>query len=327
MNEPKVSPAHDSPAPHGDTVSAAFYAYARPLYRYILDKVGDVPLAEDLTSTVFFKALRWVQRDRSTESVRGWLYATARTTIAEYWRGLGQHPLLSLEAAEDVLADQLASAGDHADARARLLPLLWRLSTRERDVLILRYLRGYSTAEIGRTLGVNVAYVRQLHRRALRHAAQSSTEGRTRPMEIPLNALTDDARQVLARAEEEALGFKHDYVGTEVLLLALLHGNSTAARVLAQLGVEDYRIRGGINLILGQGNEVPLEARLVPRVKTVLGYAVEEAQRLGQPLAGPEHLLLGLVREGQGIAAGLLETASVPLEQVREETLRAIAAC
>lgn len=314
----------------GDSSAAivrdAFQAHAGSLYRYIYDRVRDGPLAEDLTSEVFLKALRWVRQERSPESVRGWLYATARTTVADYWRGRGQQALVPLTAAEDMPAHADSDTWGRTDARDRLLPLLWRLSAREREVLTLRYLHSYSTAEIGQTLGVSAEYVRQLHLRALRHAARYERHRRTRLMNAPLETLTDEARQALARAEEEAIGFKHNQVGTEFILLALLQGNTTAARVLSRLGVEDYRIRGGITFILGQGIEAPTEAKLVPRVMTVLEYAAEEAQRLGRPRVGPEHILLGLVREGQGIAAGMLEMMNVPLDHVREETLKSIAA-
>ena len=119
-------------------VCDAFQIHAGPLYRYIYDKVHDGPLAEDLTSEVFLKALRWVQQERSSQSVRGWLYATARTTVAEYWRSRGQQTLVPLEAAENLLAHEDSATWGQVDARDRLLPLLWRLSARERDVLTLR---------------------------------------------------------------------------------------------------------------------------------------------------------------------------------------------
>jgi hypothetical protein len=235
------------------------------------------------------------------------------------------HPRLPLDCVPDLPAPSDRRAVACGAAQERLLPLLWGLPTRERHVLTLLYLHSYSTAEIGQMLGVSVEYVRQLHLRALRHAAHLECPRRPQTMEVPMEKLTEEARRVLSRAEEEALGFRHGAVGTEFVLLALLQGETAAARVLHRLGVEDYRIRGGIALILGQGTETPSEAALVPRVRVVLEYAAEEAQGLGQSRVGPEHILLGLVREGHGIAAGMLETVNVPLERVREEMLKDMA--
>ena len=80
-------------------LETAFQLYSVDLYRSILSKVGQAAVAEDLTSTVFLKALRWIEPGRSLKSIRGWLYATARTTVADYWHAHHQLEILPLEKA------------------------------------------------------------------------------------------------------------------------------------------------------------------------------------------------------------------------------------
>ena len=89
-------------------LEAIFRAHFADLYRYIYRQVGDAVIAEDLTSAVFLKALRWLQQDRDQESVKGWLYATARSIIADYWRERAQMHLLPLEEVEErpMLSDE-----------------------------------------------------------------------------------------------------------------------------------------------------------------------------------------------------------------------------
>lgn len=108
------------------TAEAAFAEHAAVLYRYIYSKVGQATVAEDLTSRVFLKALRWLQADRSGESVRGWLYATARTTIADYWRSQGALILLPLDRAEEEVA---AGPDAEEDVTARRSPSARRRRT------------------------------------------------------------------------------------------------------------------------------------------------------------------------------------------------------
>src|SRR5258707_9587710 len=84
-------------------LEAIFRTHFADLYRYIYRQVHHAIIAEDLTSAVFLKALRWLQQDRSPESVKGWLYATARSTIADYWHEYTQIHLLPLEVAEEIL--------------------------------------------------------------------------------------------------------------------------------------------------------------------------------------------------------------------------------
>jgi ATP-dependent Clp protease ATP-binding subunit ClpC len=135
---------------------------------------------------------------------------------------------------------------------------------------------------------------------------------------------TERARRVLTLAQEEAQRFNHNYIGTEHLLLGLVReGDGVAAKVLANLGVELNKVRSAVEFIIGRGDRAVMgEIGLTPRAKKVIELAVDEARRLNHHYIGTEHLLLGLVREGEGIAAGVLESLGVNLERVRAETTR-----
>ena len=135
---------------------------------------------------------------------------------------------------------------------------------------------------------------------------------------------TERARRVLTLAQEEAQHFNHNYIGTEHLLLGLVReGDGVAAKVLSNLGVELSKVRSAVEFIIGRGDRAVLgEIGLTPRAKKVIELAVDEARRLNHHYIGTEHLLLGLVREGEGIAAGVLESLGVNLERVRAETTR-----
>ena len=135
---------------------------------------------------------------------------------------------------------------------------------------------------------------------------------------------TERARRVLTLAQEEAQRFNHNYIGTEHLLLGLVReGDGVAAKVLSNLGVELNKVRSAVEFIIGRGDRTSSgEIGLTPRAKKVIELAVDEARRLSHSYIGTEHLLLGLVREGEGIAAGVLESLGVNLERVRNETQR-----
>ena len=137
---------------------------------------------------------------------------------------------------------------------------------------------------------------------------------------------TERARRVLTLAQEEAQRFNHNYIGTEHLLLGLVReGDGIAAKVLANLGVETGKVRSAVEFIIGRGDRAVLgEIGLTPRAKKVIELSVDEARRLNHHYIGTEHLLLGLVREGEGIAAGVLESLGVNLERVRSETTRVL---
>src|ERR1044071_8792263 len=138
------------------------------------------------------------------------------------------------------------------------------------------------------------------------------------------NRFTESAQRVILIAQEEAKRLNHDYVGTEHLLLGLIAlGEGVAAQVLANLGVDLRRVRTEIEKIVGTGDNVMLlgEIPFTPRAKKVLELAVEEAQNMGHNYVGTEHLLLGLIREEEGVAARVLENLGVRLDVVREEVI------
>jgi len=135
---------------------------------------------------------------------------------------------------------------------------------------------------------------------------------------------SERARRVLSLAQEEAQRFNHNYIGTEHILLGLVRETEgVAARVLSNLGVELSKVRSAVEFIIGRGEKaVPGEIGLTPRAKKVIELAVDEARRLNHSYIGTEHLLIGLLREGEGVAAGVLESLGVTLEKIRSETNR-----
>ncbi|MGB8344147.1 MAG: Clp protease N-terminal domain-containing protein [Ktedonobacteraceae bacterium] len=159
-------------------------------------------------------------------------------------------------------------------------------------------------------------------------AAQSGTSERSEASVSTsrnrFDKFTERARKVLSLAQEESQRFQHHYIGTEHLLLGLVReGDGVAAKVLMNLGVKLEEVRTTIESIIGRGDHIVLgEIGLTPRAKKVIELAVDEARRLNHHYIGTEHLLLGLVREGEGIAAGALESLGVKLEDVRKETLK-----
>ena len=137
---------------------------------------------------------------------------------------------------------------------------------------------------------------------------------------------SERARRVLSLAQEEAQRFNHNYIGTEHILLGLVRETEgVAARVLSNLNVELVKVRSAVEFIIGRGERpTPGEIGLTPRAKKVIELAVDEARRLNHSYIGTEHLLIGLMREGEGVAAGVLESLGVSLEKVRGETNRII---
>ena len=140
----------------------------------------------------------------------------------------------------------------------------------------------------------------------------------------PFDRFNDRAKRVLALAQDEAIRFNHNYIGTEHLLLGLVReGEGVAARVLDSLGVELSKVRTAVEFIIGRGDSTtsPSEITLSPRTKKVIELAVAEAEKLGHSHVGTEHLLLGLIIEGQGIASGIIESLGVKLGDVRQRVL------
>ena len=135
---------------------------------------------------------------------------------------------------------------------------------------------------------------------------------------------SERARRVLSLAQEEAQRFNHNYIGTEHILLGLVRETEgVAARVLSSLSVDLSKVRSAVEFIIGRG-EKPAQGEigLTPRAKKVVELAVDEARRMNHTYIGTEHLLIGLLREGEGVAAGVLESLGVTLDKVRAETHR-----
>lgn len=139
------------------------------------------------------------------------------------------------------------------------------------------------------------------------------------------NRFTDRARKVLQLANEEAMRVKHEYIGTEHILLGLVsEGAGVGANTLKNLGVDLPKIRREVEKIIQAGSGGGKLGRLpqTPRAKKVIDYAIEEARNLNHNYVGTEHLLLGLIREQEGVASQVLMNLGVRLELVREEVLR-----
>ena len=140
----------------------------------------------------------------------------------------------------------------------------------------------------------------------------------------PFDRFNDRAKRVLALAQDEAIRFNHNYIGVEHLLLGLVReGEGVAARVLDSLGIDLSRARSSVEVMIGRGKETtsPSEITLSPRTKKVIELAVDEARKLGHSHVGTEHLLLGIVREGESVGAGVLQSMGVSLEQVRHQVI------
>lgn len=137
---------------------------------------------------------------------------------------------------------------------------------------------------------------------------------------------TKRAKQVLQLAAEEARTFNHPYIGTEHILLGLIReSEGIAARVLDDLGVKLTQARSAVEFIVGAGEgEAISDQELTARAQKVIKFAIEEAGRLNHHYIGTEHLLLGLVRNGEGVATGVLDIMGVSLEQVRNQVLRVL---
>jgi len=140
---------------------------------------------------------------------------------------------------------------------------------------------------------------------------------------------TDRARKVMGLARQEAQRFNHDYIGTEHVLLGLVQeGSGVAASVLKNLDIDLRKIRAEVEKLVSSGTTMVTMGQLpfTPRAKKVLELSLEEASNLGHTYIGTEHLLLGLIRENEGIAAQVLRNLKVKLEDVREEVLELLGA-
>src|SRR5689334_22754319 len=135
---------------------------------------------------------------------------------------------------------------------------------------------------------------------------------------------TERARQVVVLAQDEARALKHNYIGTEHILLGLLREEEgLAARVLESLDITVEEVRAQVARIVGQGDEVTSgQIPFTPRAKKVLELALREALSLGHNYIGTEHILLGLVRENEGVAARILLDFDADAEKIRNEIIR-----
>src|SRR5437667_63189 len=135
---------------------------------------------------------------------------------------------------------------------------------------------------------------------------------------------TDRARRVVVLAQEEARMLNHNYIGTEHLLLGLIHeGEGVAAKALESMGISLEAVRQQVEEIIGQGQAAPTgHIPFTPRAKKVLELASREALQLGHNYIGTEHILLGLVREGGGVAAQVLVKLGADLNRVRQQVVQ-----
>jgi ATP-dependent Clp protease ATP-binding subunit ClpC len=135
---------------------------------------------------------------------------------------------------------------------------------------------------------------------------------------------TDRARQVVVLAQEEARMLNHNYIGTEHILLGLIHeGEGVAAKALESLGISLEAVRQQVEEIIGQGQQAPSgHIPFTPRAKKVLELSLREARQLGHNYIGTEHILLGLIREGEGVAAQVLVRLGADLNRVRQQVIQ-----
>src|SRR2546425_4075280 len=135
---------------------------------------------------------------------------------------------------------------------------------------------------------------------------------------------TDRARRVVVLAQEEARMLNHNYIGTEYILLGLIHeGEGVAAKALESLGISLEAVRQQVEEIIGQGQAAPTgHIPFTPRAKKVLELSLREALQLGNNYIGTEHILLGLIREGEGVAAQVLQKLGADLNRVRQQVIQ-----
>ena len=135
---------------------------------------------------------------------------------------------------------------------------------------------------------------------------------------------TDRARRVVVLAQEEARMLNHNYIGTEHILLGLIHeGEGVAAKALESLGISLDAVRDQVQEIIGQGQQSPTgHIPFTPRAKKVLELSLREGLQLGHNYIGTEHILLGLIREGEGVAAQVLVKLGADLNKVRQQVIQ-----
>ncbi len=135
---------------------------------------------------------------------------------------------------------------------------------------------------------------------------------------------TDRARRVVVRAQEAARNLDHDWIGTEHVLLGLIHeGSGVAAKVLESLAISPDAVRQRVEELVGRGEQAPSgHIPFTPQAKDVLRLALSESADLGHHYIGTEHILLGLISQGEGVAAQVLTEFGVDLDGARERVIR-----
>jgi prophage maintenance system killer protein len=198
------------------------------------------------------------------------------------------------------------------------------------DLLLDRFAAGASPRDIARALSM------RLSRRGERH----STPPVDRPLPTTTEPListekelamferfTDRARRATVLAQEEARTLGHDYIGTEHILLGLIsEGEGVAAKALGELKISLAAVRTQVEEIIGRGVQEPIgHIPFTPRAKKVLELSLREAMQLGVNYIGTEHVLLGLIREGEGVAAQALERLGADLDRTRQKVVEVLA--
>jgi hypothetical protein len=151
-------------------------------------------------------------------------------------------------------------------------------------------------------------------------------EQKTQTQSTIFEKFTEKALRVITTSQIEARRHNHNYVGTEHFLLGLLHTtDGVAAKVLKNMGINLNRVRSAVEFIIGSGSGSGIsdkEIGLTPRAKKLIELAIDEARGMGMKEIGTEHLLLGLLREGEGVGASVLDSFSVTVEKVRAEIIK-----
>src|SRR5690242_2080775 len=153
---------------------------------------------------------------------------------------------------------------------------------------------------------------------------EQSRTSRSEEKQQMFERFTDRARRVVVLAQEEARMLNHNYIGTEHILLGLIHeGEGVAAKALESLGISLEGVRQQVEEIIGQGQQAPSgHIPFTPRAKKVLELSLREALQLGHNYIGTEHILLGLIREGEGVAAQVLVKLGADLNRVRQQVIQ-----
>ena len=156
------------------------------------------------------------------------------------------------------------------------------------------------------------------------HSYTLAQAGLIKGVETMFERFTDRARRVVVLAQEEARMLNHNYIGTEHILLGLIHeGEGVAAKGLESLGISLEAVRSQVEEIIGQGQQAPSgHIPFTPRAKKVLELSLREALQLGHNYIGTEHILLGLIREGEGVAAQVLVKLGADLNRVRQQVIQ-----